>query len=271
MIALTAYNAYFDRSADSPDDKTVVAGYVSSVEQWGQWETNWKLTLASFDVPFFHMRNFVACRVPFDHPKWTSEKYRTEFLSRLIGITCEWAIASFAVLLDQSVYENANKFWQLDKHLNPYAICGKDCAIKSLNFIRNEYKSDLPIAYLFERGDPKPGMLIKIMERAGLPNPIFKRPRPDPQLDKNDPPAIQLQACDLVAWEVRRGDHDFRLRGKLRTSLHAIASIRNRRWGQCNEQGLNALIQAAQIPLRPEWQHLGGSLADVIKHYCKKQ
>lgn len=257
-IALTGYSAYFDRSADSQvaNEKTVVAGYISSIEQWAQWEVNWKLVLASFDVPYFHMRNFVACREPFDHPKWKSEAHRAQFLSRLIEVTSEWAVASIAVLINQSTYDFANRFYQLDKHFNPYAICGKDCAIKSRNLIWNELTSKLPISYCFERGDPKPGKLTDIMQRATLPSPIFKRARPDPKLDRDDPPALQLQACDLVAWEVRRADHDFKLSKRLRQSLHAIAAIRNRRWGQCNEQGLNDLIRSAAIPLRGEWQRL---------------
>jgi hypothetical protein len=254
VIALSGYNAYFDRSADAPraDEKTVVAGYVSSVEQWAQWEINWKLALASFDVPYFHMKNFVACSRPFDHPKWKAESYRAQFLSRLIAITCEWAAASIAVLINQKTFDNANRFYELDKHLNPYAICGKDCGIKTRNFIRNEYKSDLPIAYFFEKGDPEPGKLIGILDKAGLPAPVFKRPRPDSKKDKDDPPAIQLQACDLVAWEVRRGDHDFKLKGKLRKSLNAIGAIKHF-WGECKEQGLNDLIRDAGIPLRKEW------------------
>ena len=48
--------------------------------------------------------------------------------------------------------------------------------------------------------------VVKEMENSGLPSPIRKHSRPDPKID--DPPAIQLQACDLLAWELRRGKLD---------------------------------------------------------------
>jgi hypothetical protein len=63
--------------------------------------------------------------------------------------------------------------------------------------------TSLPIEYIFDQGDDGADSLTREMIEASLPNPIF---RPSRELkDKPDwIPAIQLQACDLVSWEVRR-------------------------------------------------------------------
>ncbi len=219
MAILTGFNSYFDCSSDEhpsvADPKTVVAGYVASVEDWAQWEIDWRLALASFDVPYFHMKEFVAYKKAYSHPKWKSGGYRAEFLSTLVSITNRSILASFCSVTQKHLFELANTFFELDKHANPFVMSGTDSAMHVRSFMREKYKSDMPIAYIFEKGDEGKGMLIESMECIKLPSPIFKRPRPNPELDKDDPPCLQLQACDLIAWEIRRGEIDWKLQAPL--------------------------------------------------------
>ena len=89
FVMMTEYQVFFDCSKDESKEiispATVVAGFVSTVENWGQWETDWRLALASFDVPYFHMKEFNAPDKKdgaFADIKWQSETYRSLFVSR---------------------------------------------------------------------------------------------------------------------------------------------------------------------------------------------
>ncbi|MGD0696496.1 MAG: hypothetical protein ABSB82_16870 [Terriglobia bacterium] len=233
----------------------MVAGYVSTVEEWAQFEAGWKLTLAKFDVPYFHMREFTVSEGAFKHPKWKCESYRVAFLSDLVRIIKGWTMASVACRMEQNVFDKYNSIYELDKRFNTYAICGRDCAAQVRNFIRTECNPDLPIAYIFDRGDEGRGFLTAEMEASKLPPPVFKRSRPDPrnpEMDKIDPFHAQLQACDFAAWELRRGVKDSLIgkRGKgLRTSLRLLAGMKHI-WKETKESDLRGLIQVAGINKR---------------------
>jgi len=256
VIVLKGYSGYFDASVDQgiPDMSTVVAGYVSTVELWGRWERAWEKALADFDVPYFHMNEFSSSTGAFSAAKWKDEGYRADFIARLVLVTKEHTIAAIAALTAQSVFDSQNKYFELDKLFNPYALSGRDCAVQTKDFIRHQLKSDLPIAYFFERGDRGRGMLMKAMEDSGLPSPVFKHARPDPKID--DAPSLQLQACDLLAWEIRRGKQDSRVHKPLRASFRALSHYSQKLWFEAHEDDLARLCRTARIPLQPEWERL---------------
>jgi hypothetical protein len=252
IVALGGYAAYFDASREGSKE-IMVAGYVSTLEEWAQFEAGWKLTLAKFDFPYFHTKEFAVHQGAFKHPKWQSESYRISFLSDLVRIIKGWTTANVACRMEQRVFDKYNAIYELDKRFNPYAICGRDCAAQVRKFIREECNPDLPIAYVFERGDEGRGFLMAEMEASGLPSPAFKRGRPNPKnpdLDKEDPFLVQLQACDFAAWELRRRLKDTRL-GKggteLRKSLRHLAGMRHI-WKETKESDLKGLIQSGRNP-----------------------
>jgi hypothetical protein len=66
VLVSSDYSAYFDATySREADPQTLVAGIVSSAEQWAQWEIEWRLTLAKFNVPYFHMREFNSFKKAF--------------------------------------------------------------------------------------------------------------------------------------------------------------------------------------------------------------
>lgn len=255
-IALSGYLAYFDASMDKGKTDMLVAGYVSTVEEWAQFEIAWKLTLAKYDVPFFKMSEFIGRRKEYSHPKWQSETYRAQFLADIGQIIWGWTAASVACHMKQALFDQYNAIYELDKRFNPFAICARDCAAQVRKYIRNEVKSDLPIAYIFDQGDEGKGFLIKEMQASKLPLPAFKRSRPDPELDKDDPYHVQLQACDFAAWELRRGRKDLedgKAPTQLRKSLLALRMEKPRRiWKDTKEPDLLGLIRVARIKKRNE-------------------
>jgi hypothetical protein len=95
-------------------------------------------------------------------------------------------------------------------------------------------------------------MLNSLMEKSELPRPVFKRPRfsKNEQLNVDDPPAISLQAADLLAWEVRRGVKDTANQKRLRKSLKSLRSARNLSWKDCGYEEIATLIHSLYIPRR---------------------
>jgi hypothetical protein len=152
--------------------------------------------------------------------------------------------------------------YELDQRFNTFAICARDCAAQVRNYIRKEVKSDLPIAYIFDQGDEGKGLLINEMQASNLPRPAFKRRRPDPDLDPDDPYHVQWQACDFAAWELRRGKEDLedgKIPRELRKSLLALKT-KKRIWKETKERDLQALIQVAE-----NWE------TELIHSYTRRQ
>jgi hypothetical protein len=155
--------------------------------------------------------------------------------------------------MKHALFDKYNSIYRLDERFNPFAICARDCAAQVRKYIR-EIPSDLPITFVFDRGDEGRGFLIKEMEASGLPIPEFKRSRPDLNLDKDDPYFVQLQAADFAAWELRRGEKDLRdgkLPKQLRKSLVALRVPKDRRiWKETREPDLQGIIKVAGIEKR---------------------
>jgi hypothetical protein len=250
-LALSGYSAYFDASMNAPQDEMVVAGYLSTLEEWSQFVISWRLVLAKYDVSFFKMSEFISRRKEYAHPKWQVESYRAQFISDLASIIRSWTVASIACRMKKGLFEKYNTIYELDSRFNLFAICGRDCAAQARSYVRS-IPSDLPMTFIFDRGDADSGLLTNEMTSSGLPSPMFKRSRPDPILDKEDPCHVQLQACDLAAWELRRGESDLeggKIPTQLRKSLLALQH-KNKIWKQTLEPDLQGLIGVAGIKKR---------------------
>src|ERR1019366_2018387 len=144
---------------------------------------------------------------------WKDEDRRRRFIAALVGTIKRWASLTIGSYMDHQIYRDANQLCEIDTTFNPFAECGRNCVLKVRDFIRNELKSELPISYVFDHGDEGRGMLIDLMRRCHVPDPVFKRSRPtpnDPDRDRSDPPMIELQTADLLSWELRRWKNDFR-------------------------------------------------------------
>jgi hypothetical protein len=260
IAMLQGYMGCFDCSTDEaaniPKPVTVVAGFATSLEKWEQWETNWRLVLAEFHAPYFHMKEFFDTRKgAFAEPRWRSEKYRNKFIEALSNVTSDWMLVTVGGLMDHHLFEQASLVCKVSGIFNPFSACGRDCAVRTRDLIRGKYKSDLPIAYVFERGDPGPEMLDRLMLRSELPSPLFKRPRPaeNPALEKEDPHLSQLQAADLLAWHMRRASHDGGLnRESFDASIKVFHRIPDRSWKECTKEHMVTLLhslEAERIPI----------------------
>jgi hypothetical protein len=246
VIVLSGYTAYFDRSANGHD---LVAGFVSSVEQWTAFEHRWNAALADFRVPYFHRNEILNGKPPYHAPQWRDKPYQEAFFVRLVKIIIEWTEHSIGCGVDPAVFRAANQGWELGARFNEYALCGRDCAVRVRNIIRQR-NSNLPITYIFDRGDKGWGMLCKEMRNCGFAQPTQRKSRPSGKDDIDNPPAVPLQACDFLAWELRRGAKDQSVGKELRRSLNALRDPNRCSWFQYRPHDLSELCRVAGIPPR---------------------
>jgi len=260
MIALTGYRAVLDYSADHDlfiFGGAVVAGFVSTVEQWSLWEGDWNKVLHTFEVPYFHRKEFELLKdgsLPkgaFRDEQWKDEGRRRDFVYALAHTLKTWASGTVGAYMPKQMYRDALLVSESDKTFNPYAECGRQCALFTKAFVRETLASDLPIVYVFEDGDKGKGQLFDMMKRSELPSPVFKRPRFNPkktELDKLDPPIIALQAADLLAAELRRWKVDSSQKKRMRQSLKVFLDMKHIVWKECTYTDIARLIHSAQIP-----------------------
>ena len=124
IVALRGYNTYFDSSRAAGDAEVVVGGLLSTVEEWEQFEISWRLTLAKFDVPYFHMREFNShsSRGAFKHPKWRTESYRAEFMSHLTQIMRGWAAACIVSSIKKQTFDKYNAAYAVDERFTMFSL-----------------------------------------------------------------------------------------------------------------------------------------------------
>ena len=193
--------AYHDEGGGEDHGFIIVSCLVSSVNQWDQFENDWRLLLASHDVPYFHMKQIAHCLGPFAKFKG-QEGTRKRFLAQAAAILCDRVQRAFSCYVNYDAFERLNLEYELDKLLNsPYALAGRGC-IAQTNDWRLKESADLDIEYVFDRDGPDVGGLINAVTKLQpyLPAPIFK-PNRDTQIERG---VIQLQAADYLAYEMRK-------------------------------------------------------------------
>lgn len=188
---LAMFTAYFDDSG-SPDDGSalVVAGYVSSIDQWLRFEREWNEILADVSVKRFHMKDFAHSRGEFEHLKGKESK-RRRLIEQLVGTIRVRVRKSFSCVVILKDFRDVDGKYQLREYLgNPYSFCGRHCAARVRLWAQHYDYPESQIRYVFEQGAKGKGELITVMQRDGFPPPIFESKGLAP-----------LQAADFVAWE----------------------------------------------------------------------
>lgn len=203
------FAAYFDEAGGVDLGYMVVAGYVASVEAWEQFEINWKLFLAKFDVPYLHMKEFSHSKGCFSGWK-DDEPRRVRFLAMAAEIINQHTKRAFESIVSYEDFESVDKLFALRERFNsPYALAGRTCIGVANGWARNPQTKALDIEYIFEDRGPDKSGLVKAVEALPpyLPTPAF-HPSRDEQPTKNRPYArrglVQLQAADYLAYEVRK-------------------------------------------------------------------
>lgn len=212
-------SCYLDEAGGKDDKFTVVAGFVSTATRWEQFEVDWRLMLASYGVPYSHMKEFSQSTGPFK--KWRgAESIRRRFLADAASIIKQRVQGGVFCYMHHTIFDQVNKRVHLKDVLNsPYAAAGRACAAQA-NVLQKG------IECVFEEGGPDThGLLTAMSIPLTLPDPIFK-----PSRDRTDKKGFfrkglaQLQAADFLAYELRKHHREFSRRSgrPVRRSFFAL-------------------------------------------------
>src|ERR1035441_10749921 len=89
-VNMAMLTAAFDCSQDKSQQFFVMAGFVSSAEEWSNFDREWRKRLKDDNLEYFHMQRFAHATThptkPFDKSWIGKEKRRQRLLSDLLGI-----------------------------------------------------------------------------------------------------------------------------------------------------------------------------------------
>ena len=194
---LEMFTAYFDDSG-SPDSGTSlgVAGFVSTVEKWVEFEEAWHSILAEYKIDYFHMRQYAHSVGQFKEWKGKEGKRRT-FLKRLISCLNGRVNKSFSSAVVLKEYNEVDSLYPLHEAMGyPFALCGRTCSAK-INSWRERRKIMEQVKIVIEAGSKHAEDLARVLRRDGQPEPIFQGKKL----------LGALQAADLIAWEHTKAHH----------------------------------------------------------------
>ncbi|MGA9860593.1 MAG: hypothetical protein WBQ19_00665 [Terriglobales bacterium] len=199
----------FDESYDERFRMTFVCGWVATAEQWQEFEYGWKLLLAKYGVPYFHMREYAHSVGPF--AKWKGkEGTRRAFMRGAAQIIVDTIQRGFVCCVSDETFEECDRVYELrSKFRSPYALAGRTCANLVVEW--GSTPTTFPrkdIEYVFEDGAPDKGGLIDAMKIVPrLPAPVFqpgRDQRPSRKSPTGKPGVVQLQAADYLAYELSK-------------------------------------------------------------------
>jgi hypothetical protein len=243
------FTAYFDGSGSSDTATIAVAGFVAPVEQWTEFERNWKDCLTAFGVSALHMKHYAHSRGEF--APWKGDKRkRQDFLERLISIIKTRVWHSFACAVMMEDYRPVDSEYCLHEFSNPYGLAAMTCIRKTLPW-KEQYARHSELLHVFEAGDEGQGELIKLAKKYLDVTPV---PLPKGR-------SVAFQAADLLAYEhlkvnvERRKNPDGKLfEDEVRRSLMALAAIpggaHEGDWGIREADNLKDFCINCEIPLR---------------------
>jgi hypothetical protein len=252
------FSAYFDCSHGGLKDGTfAVSGWLSTAERWHEFSADWQSILASYQVPYFHMKEFAHSRGAYSSGWKGDEPKRGAFIQELIGAISHHAMAGFACLAESQVYQEVDREYRVREHFgSEYALCSRVCVAKVKMWLGGHGLAD-PVEYVFDDGDVR-GRLNQLMEEDGYPPPIYKPSRDRVTKDGTQICGmLPLQAADLAAYELRKGWDDFgdattiEEVERYRKSFRGVgAALDQGDWGRCSADDLRQICRGRNVPAR---------------------
>lgn len=232
LFGMFAFTGYFDASGGKDAEITSVAGWMATIGEWEHFETDWRILLAKYDLPYFHMKEFAHSTGPFKD--WKGEDNKRQNFMRLavdvIRSRVHWGVACG---VEHDVFKKVNAEYRLAEAVgNEYSFAARDCMAQANKWVR-KVQTGIQVNYVFDEGDRGAGRLVDIVQRHNLaiPNddrrqlsiPIFK-----PSRDKGERKGlVPLQAADFAAYEYLKAYRigEFAPLYRHRKSMLALAKI----------------------------------------------
>jgi hypothetical protein len=250
MDVFVMLTLYCDASGGEDQPEMIVAGYASTVGAWESFDWNWKLVLAKYSLPYFHMKEFAHFKGPFKG--WEQkEGTRRNLLADLAGVIHSHVLFGVACGVRYDVFQKVNLDYVLSEVFGcEYAMCGRDCVAQaSKKLVALGYEGQ-PIRFVFEDGDEGKGHLMHVLERDKKLLPIFEPSLPGKR--EGHPGLTPLQAADFAAYELLKAIKQGKKQSpfsEFRKSLQILVNDNNW-WGEYKERDLLHMCEAGGIAKR---------------------
>ncbi len=155
--------AYFDESGTHGAELPLVtvAGFVSTVDQWSNYEHDLSLLLNEFGIEIFHAKEFRQKKGPF---KGWQETKRARFNSQFLQIADNNLAYGLAMIVDNKDYRDIYSPGTFRKKSRPdtiYGLCFRAALLKVLLLVKDS--SDMwPINIILENGHKNAGDALRI-------------------------------------------------------------------------------------------------------------
>jgi hypothetical protein len=204
-VNMAMLTAAFDCSQDGGRKYFIMAGFVSSTEEWAEFDREWRERLRRDGLPYFHMNPYSQS---FSHPKkpftkeWVGDKSRREaLLGDLLSIIQHRAWRKFGCILPADSLQFFSDVAR--KNYLPTLIATAGRLIwPDLEIWRKQSGFREPARMVFEDGDEDKGSLIEAIKQITGRAPSFEFKKDDPQ--KGIVAFTPLQASDILAYEIQK-------------------------------------------------------------------
>ena len=195
--------ACFDASGHECDQRfLVVAGFVSSADDWIDFDRLWRHRLAQDGLSYFHMHDFAQNVGQFLKGWREDESRRRKLLGDLMDIIQSHTYRKFACTVEnQFLSDNVKPEIIRNYHLKSYVLAARDCAARVREWSRSFGAKEVP-ALVFEYGDLYQTLLTKRLVADQFAPPLFKFKKDRVDEDRTIVLGFTpLQAADFFAYE----------------------------------------------------------------------
>ena len=209
---MAGYTSYSDAGGDGSGHMMTVAGLISNTADWKELDKDWDKVLKWAHAPYLHMNKFVGHKKPFDNKKWERKELRDEFVSRLVTVMRKNIDFLALNVLPMNDYKVLNaEFKMKEARMTPFAVSGLGYMFVVEEWCRRNIIPWGQIEIFYEAGDDGGKEHFrywceKIFNKTPLPKPGVQ----DDSKEPDEYPLTPLQACDFVAWEIRRAEDDLK-------------------------------------------------------------
>lgn len=198
---ITVLNAFVDDSGSGGDSPWfVLAGYIGTVEQWEQFETDWRSTLdADPKIEYFKMREAESLKDQFAN---FSPAERDAKIDSLIVSINRYALQAIYVRVLQKDYDDIVKGRLAPEWDSPYYFLFPGFIASIIGQERGRGTNE-PVECIFDTSGSLEKRALRLYEPMIQPGNAWHGRVVNVHF-RNDKQFLPLQAADLLAWQVRR-------------------------------------------------------------------
>ena len=206
MLSGHYFTCHWDESGCDPGTGTkaksdmpilLAGGYFAHVDEWKEFEKEWKLVLLEYGLKRFHMVDFVNVNLPYGG--WDESK-RDLLIEKLLAIIAKYPRISVTWAIEIDAYMEIIKARHLLETdiLRAYHICARKC-IETVHGWAFVARYPHKILHIFDKGNAgwptfESSFTEEDLDDLGILQPIAQ--------SKTD--VVPLQAADILAHQVAR-------------------------------------------------------------------